>query len=210
MTDRQYFLRLMALIAIILSAGTSFLFRVQSSVDSTAPSRIKPKRTPEERQARLARACDPEITPNPPIEPNHTIIGRWNTQFGDFSGQTLQLYADGTFDLWQFTCVNPYDDYPIHGRYLFDGTEIRLGVEKRLSRKVWNHAWSFWRYEGESFLAPQQCLHNLDLNDPWTPSRLLYRDGEWDDAKLSAFREAFWNRYLETVPANACYPANVE
>ena len=210
MSDQRYFLRLAAIAATIMFATPAFFIRVQSSVAPTALTQFKPKRSSTEREARLAKAREPEPTTNTPIDPDHTILGCWAPLLLDYSGEILHLYADGTFDMWQFSCLSIYDDYPIHGRYLFDGTEIQLGVEEHLDRLVWNHAWCLLgEYEGETFLVPKPLLHTLDLNNPSLPWRLQYRENEWNDAKHHAFIDAMFKRYNETVPASACYPENV-
>lgn len=206
MTSRQYVLPIVAVA--ILWAGMLFLARVQSSVAPSTPTQPKPKRTGVEREARLAQARDPVPTANTPINPDHTIVGHWVPMLVDIAGQKLLLYADGTFDLWQYSCINIYDDYPIHGCYLFDGTEVQLGVEERLDRFVWNHAWCLWKYEGETFLVPKSVIHTLDLNDSPLPWCLQYREIEWDEAEHRAFVDAMFKRYNERIPADACYTEN--
>lgn len=208
MANRQFVIPIAAVG--ILWAAMLFLACVQSSVVGTASSYTKPERTKKERAARIAKTAAPEPTTNPPIEPNDAIIGHWAPASVGHSGEKIELHADGTYDLWRYNCINLYHDYPIHGRYLFDGTEIRLGVEDQLRKHVETLTWFVWEYDGDTFLVTEENRHKLDMNCPTTSYRLHIRESDWDEAKQSAFHEALWNRYLETVPANACYPENVE
>src|SRR5262249_51651436 len=110
------------------------------------------------------------------------------------------------------SCVMVHRDYPIHGRYLFDGSEIRLGVNDRFRRELQNEVWHLYEDESElalmddeSWQRAQRGEANIGIN-----FGLIYRDNYFDPKKPFEHQWEFQNRIWGKLPANAAYPANVK